>query len=115
MMQSNCYRRIFVLGSGFSKSFSPQMPTLRDLNELIPFGIPDEFPHFRDYCKRFLTLCNGDSDYLGIEPLATSILSSKNAASRFQVRSRELLSRCPFQGVQKQAPSENSSSISAQI
>ena len=77
MMQSNCYRRIFVLGSGFSKSFSPQMPTLRDLNELIPFGIPDEFPHFRDYCKRFLTLCNGDSDYLGIEPLATSILSAQ--------------------------------------
>ena len=77
MMQSNCYRRIFVLGSGFSKSFSPQMPTLRDLNELIPFGIPDDFPHFRDYCKRFLTLCNGDDEYLGIEPLATSILSAQ--------------------------------------
>ena len=77
MMQSNCYRRIFVLGSGFSKSFSPQMPTLRDLNELVPFGIPDEFPHFRDYCKRFLTLCNGDEEYLGIEPLATSILSAQ--------------------------------------
>ena len=53
------------------------MPTLRDLNELIPFGIPDEFPHFRDYCKRFLTLCNGDDEYLGIEPLATSILSAQ--------------------------------------
>ena len=77
MMQSNCYRRIFVLGSGFSKSFSPRMPTLRDLNELIPFGIPDEFPHLRDYCKRFLELCNGDNEYLGIEPLATSILSAQ--------------------------------------
>ena len=77
MMQSNCYRRIFVLGSGFSKSFSPQMPTLRDLNELIPFGIPDEFPHLRDYCKRFVELCNGDDEYLGIEPLATSILSAQ--------------------------------------
>ena len=76
-MQSNCYRRIFVLGSGFSKSFSPQMPTLRDLNDLIPFGIPDEFPHLRDYCKRFVELCNGDDDYLGIEPLATSILSAQ--------------------------------------
>jgi hypothetical protein len=77
MMQSNCYRRIFVLGSGFSKSFSPQMPTLRDLNELIPFGIPDEFPHLRDYCKRFVELCNGDDEYLGIEPLATAILSAQ--------------------------------------
>ena len=73
----NEYRRIFVLGSGFSKSFLPQMPTLRDLNELIPFGIPDEFPHFRDYCKRFLKLCNGQSEYLSIESLATSILSAR--------------------------------------
>lgn len=73
----NAYRRIYVLGSGFSKSFMPQMPTLRDLNELIPFGIPDEFPHFRDYCKRFLDLCNGQSEYLSIESLATSILSAR--------------------------------------
>ncbi|MCF0222211.1 MAG: hypothetical protein HUK19_07955 [Fibrobacter sp.] len=73
----NAYRRIFVLGSGFSKSFLPQMPTLRDLNELIPFGIPEEFPHFRDYCKRFLELCNGQSEYLNIENLATSILSAR--------------------------------------
>lgn len=73
----NAYRRIFVLGSGFSKSFLPQMPTLRDLNELIPFGISEEFPHFRDYCKRFLNLCNGQSEYLSIESLATSILSAR--------------------------------------
>ncbi len=73
----NAYRRIFVLGSGFSKSFLPQMPTLRDLNELIPFGISEEFPHFRDYCKRFLDLCNGQSEYLSIESLATSILSAR--------------------------------------
>ncbi len=73
----NAYRRIFVLGSGFSKSFMPQMPTLSDLNELIPFGIPEEFPHFHDYCKRFLDLCNGQSEYLSIETLATSILSAR--------------------------------------
>ena len=53
------------------------MPTLRDLNELVPLGIPDEFPHLRDYCKRFVELCNGDDEYLGIEPLATSILSAQ--------------------------------------
>jgi len=76
-MKSNCYRRIFVLGSGFSKSFLPEMPTLADLNELIPFGIPDEFPHLQEYCKRLVGLCNGDRDYLGIEPLATCILSAQ--------------------------------------
>lgn len=73
----NAYHRIYVLGSGFSKSFLPKMPTLRDLNELIPFGIPDEFPHFRDYCKKFLELCNGQTEYLSIETLATSILSAR--------------------------------------
>lgn len=71
------YRRIFVLGSGFSKSFSPKMPTLADLNELIPDGIPDEFPHFKEYCRRFLELCNGNKEYLNIESLATSILSAR--------------------------------------
>jgi len=74
---SGTYRRIFVLGSGFSKSFCPQMPTLRDLNERIPFGIPDEFPHLRDYCRHFLELCNNQTDYLNIETLSTSILSAQ--------------------------------------
>jgi len=74
---SNAYRRIIVLGSGFSKSFCPKMPTLRDLNELVPRGIPEEYPHFRDYCHRFLELCNGQGEYLNIEMLATSILSAQ--------------------------------------
>ena len=74
---SGTYRRIFVLGSGFSKSFCPQMPTLRDLNERIPFGIPDEFPHLREYCRHFLELCNNQTDYLNIETLSTSILSAQ--------------------------------------
>ena len=77
MIASNTYRRIFVFGSGFSKSFCPTMPTLRDLNELIPFGISDEFPHLRDYCRRFLALCNNQAEYLNIETLSTSILSAQ--------------------------------------
>lgn len=76
-VSNSAYRRIIVLGSGFSKSFSPQMPTLRDLNELIPQGVPDEFPHFRDYCNKFLDLCNGQTDYLNVETLATAILSAQ--------------------------------------
>ena len=74
---SSTYRRVFVLGSGFSKSFLPSMPTLKDLNALIPDGISDEFPHFKEYCERFLGLCNGQREYLGIEQLATSILSAR--------------------------------------
>ena len=74
---SGTYRRIFVLGSGFSKSFCPQMPTLRDLNECIPFGISDEFPHLREYCRHFLELCNEQAEYLNIETLSTSILSAQ--------------------------------------
>ena len=77
MKTSSTYRRIFVLGSGFSKSFCPEMPTLRDLNDLIPFGISEEFPHLRDYCRQFLELCNNQLDYLNIETLSTSILSAQ--------------------------------------
>lgn len=71
------YRRVFVLGSGFSKSFLPSLPTLKDLNALIPDGIPDEFPHLKEYCRNFLSLCNGEREYLGVEQLATSILSAQ--------------------------------------
>lgn len=53
------------------------MPTLKDLNAIIPDGIPDEFPHFKEYCERFLKLCNGQREYLNIEALATSILSAQ--------------------------------------
>lgn len=76
-MAPGAYRRIYVLGSGFSKSFMPQMPTLRDINALIPEGIPDEFPHIKEYCRKLLELCNGQREYLGIETLATSILSTR--------------------------------------
>lgn len=77
MQNSNTYRRIFVLGSGFSKSFLPSLPTLKDLNALIPEGIPDEFPHLKEYCRNFLALCNGEKEYLGVEQLATCILSAQ--------------------------------------
>lgn len=71
------YRRIYVLGSGFSKSFLPSLPTLRDLNSYIPGKIPAEFPHLREYCENFLAICNGQDEYLNIETLATAILSTQ--------------------------------------
>ena len=77
MRNTNFYRRIFVIGSGFSKSFCPGLPTLRDLNKLIPDGIGGEFPHFGEYCRRLLRLCHGERSYLDIESLATSILSAR--------------------------------------
>ncbi|MCF0215200.1 MAG: SIR2 family protein [Fibrobacteraceae bacterium] len=77
MDTSNFYDRVFVLGSGFSRSFCKALPTLKDINTLIPEGIPDEFPHFKEYCIRFLGLCNGQKEYLNIESLATSILSAR--------------------------------------
>ena len=45
---SSTYRRVFVLGSGFSKSFLPSMPTLKDLNALIPDGIPDDLASLQE-------------------------------------------------------------------
>ena len=71
------YRRIYVLGSGFSKSFLPSLPTLRDLNSYIPGKIPPQFPHLQEYCRHFLAICNGQDEYLNIETLATAILSTQ--------------------------------------
>lgn len=76
-MKQQVYKRVFILGSGFSKSFCPELPTLKDLNSLLPLQIPEEFSHLKAYCERLSKLCNGEADYLNIESLATAILSAQ--------------------------------------
>jgi len=77
MPSSDQYRRIFVLGSGFSKSFCRSMPTLKDLNGRIPSDIGQECPAFRDYCFWLQELCHHQPEYMEIESVATSILSAQ--------------------------------------
>lgn len=76
-MGTQVYKRVFVLGSGFSKSFCPSLPTLKDLNALLPFKVPEEYSHLKGYCERFSEICNGLDEYLNIESLATAILSTQ--------------------------------------
>lgn len=76
-MDSSVYRRVFVLGSGFSKSYCPKLPTLKDLSALLPDKVPEDFPTLRDYCMTFHELCNGQPEYMGIEAIATAILSTR--------------------------------------
>ena len=76
-MKTNAvYDKVFILGSGFSKSFCPSLPTLKDLSASLPDKISNEFPALKNYCEHFLKLCNGDRSYMDIETIASAILSS---------------------------------------
>lgn len=84
-----------MVGSGFSKSFCPEMPTLKDLNDRIPEGIGPECLALKNYCRWLADLCRGEPEYLKIESVATDILAAqifpseaerlRNAELRFEL------------------------------
>jgi len=71
------FRKVFVLGSGFSKSFCPSMPTLKDLNGRLFRPLGPDFELLERYCKDFTALCNQQPEYLKVEDIATAILSAQ--------------------------------------
>lgn len=75
--ESGHYSEIFLLGSGFSKSFCPSMPTLKDLNGRIPDAISPECQALRDYCYELRELCRNQPEFMNIEAVATSILAAQ--------------------------------------
>lgn len=67
------FRRVWVLGSGFSKSFQPA-PTLKDLTEALFAEMRPEFLQLTEFCHEFLSACNHQRQYQRIEEIATIIL-----------------------------------------
>jgi len=73
----NAFQTVLVLGSGFSKSFCPSLPTLKDLDGRLFRPLGSEFAQLEQYCKDFAALCNRQSEYLKVEDIATAILSAQ--------------------------------------
>lgn len=74
---TTAYRKVFVLGSGFSKSFCPSLPTLKDLDGRLLRPLESEFALLEQYCKDFAALCNQQPEYLKVEDIASVILSTQ--------------------------------------
>lgn len=71
------FQRVMVLGSGFSKSFCPSLPTLKDLDNRIFQPLGPEFSVLEQYCHEFAGVCNHQSEYLKVEDIATAILGTQ--------------------------------------
>src|SRR5210317_1450088 len=76
-MKSNKYKRIYILGSGFSKSVSQTMPTLKELTqELLLINDKKTYYELTNFIQHLLELSNGHEEVTTIEKL-TSIIISK--------------------------------------
>jgi hypothetical protein len=76
-MKSIRYKKIFILGSGFSKSVSQTMPTLKELTlELLQLDDNRNFNELTQFIKNLLKLAGQNEEVTTIEKI-TSIIISK--------------------------------------
>ncbi len=70
-------KRIFILGSGFSKSFSAKMPTMNDLTERL-FNLNDEeFKTLIQFVQNIYQKSNQLDEFRSIENIANIIFSKR--------------------------------------
>ncbi len=70
------YKRIIILGSGFSKSISSNMPTLKDLSEsLLKLNDQVNYHELTEFISKFSRLSEKNREISTIENIATIILS----------------------------------------
>jgi len=76
-MKSNKYKKIYILGSGFSKSVSQTMPTLKELTqELLLLNDKKNYYELSNFIQDLKQLANGNREVSTIEKV-TSIIISK--------------------------------------
>lgn len=73
------YKKVFVLGAGFSKSFSSSIPTIQDLNnalyDVCAADKPDRYRRLREFARRYYERSNQRDELRSLENLATVIFS----------------------------------------
>ncbi len=72
------YRRVFVLGAGFSKSFSSSVPTIQDLNNALfdtHAGHHDKYRQLRAFARRYYEMSNHREELRNLENLSTVIFA----------------------------------------
>ncbi|MCD4696776.1 MAG: SIR2 family protein [Bacteroidales bacterium] len=76
-MKSTKYKKIYILGSGFSKSVSSTMPTLKELTQkLLLINDKKNYYELSNFISKLIGLSNGYEDITTIERI-TSIIISK--------------------------------------
>ena len=68
------YKRIYVLGSGFSKSISKNMPSMKGLTEELRRAEDDKYPELMEFMKNLMQKSNGCKELTSMEAVCSLIL-----------------------------------------
>lgn len=112
-MISAKYKKVYILGSGFSKSVSSKMPILSELSDsLMQLDDISSFPELTGFIKNVASLAGQNKDLTSIEKLSSIILSKGlfyNAGEKvyFSILKHQLL-RWIFEQIEVDAPQVDS-------
>ena len=107
------YKKVYVLGSGFSKSVSSKMPILTELSDsLMDLDEMSNFPELTGFIKNVTSLAGSNKDVTSIEQLSSIILSKGlfyNAGEKvyYAILKHQLL-RWIFEQIEVDAPQVDS-------
>lgn len=71
------YKKIYILGSGFSKSASAQMPAMRELTEMLRRGNDKKYPQLMEFINDLKTKSNDSKELTSIESISSLILGKE--------------------------------------
>lgn len=68
------YKRIYVLGSGFSKSISKDMPAMSGLSQELRTAEDDKYPELMEFMRTLNAKTNGTREFTSLEAVCSLIL-----------------------------------------
>lgn len=68
------YKRIYVLGSGFSKSISKDMPAMSGLSQELRTAEDDKYPELMEFMRTLNEKTNGSREFTSLEAVCSLIL-----------------------------------------
>lgn len=68
------FKRIYVLGSGFSKSISKNMPSMKGLTEELRKAEDDKYPELMEFMQNLYKKSNGSRELTSMEAVCSLIL-----------------------------------------
>ncbi|MBO7094491.1 MAG: SIR2 family protein [Spirochaetia bacterium] len=68
------YKRIYVLGSGFSKSISKNMPAMSGLSQELRKADDDKYPELMEFMRNLNAKTNGSRELTSLEAVCSLIL-----------------------------------------
>ena len=68
------YKRIYVLGSGFSKSISKNMPSMKGLTEKLRLAEDNKYPELMEFMRNLVKRSNNSKELTSMESVCSLIL-----------------------------------------